>query len=321
MSGAAEQTPSKRGRIRGVARSVLGVVAVTLLGFAIYSERTSLAHSLSDLGPGRIALAFAVSLCALGASMMSWRGAMAAVAGDMPVGLAARVFFVSQLGKYMPGSVWPLLAQVELARDRGVSRARGATAAILAMLVGVVTSALVACTGLVFSTPETLSTYRWALLVLPIGGLVLIPAVLRRVLTIGLRLARNGDAAPAVSGRGVWRSVAWSLCMWMLFGLHAWILSAHHITGSGSGFTLVTGAFALAWLVGFLAVLAPAGLGVREGAFVLALGGTFARPDALALALASRLVLTLADAVSAGLAVFLTRHRIRTPPPEDSAPA
>jgi uncharacterized membrane protein YbhN (UPF0104 family) len=55
------------------------------------------------------------------------------------------------------------------------------------------------------------------------------------------------------------------------------------------------GAFAAAYAVGVVVILAPAGLGAREGVFVLLAEPVVGIPAAAALALLARLVHTVAD--------------------------
>ena len=65
-------------------------------------------------------------------TMLVWRALMAGVGSPLSVGVASRVLFIGQLGKYLPGSVWPVLAQMELASDHKVPRARTAAASVTA---------------------------------------------------------------------------------------------------------------------------------------------------------------------------------------------
>jgi len=76
--------------------------------------------------------------------------------------------------------------------------------------------------------------------------------------------------------------------------------------------TTVVGAFALAWVVGFLVVIAPAGAGPREAALVLALAPVMDAPDALVLALVSRVLMMAGDGLVA--AVSASRWRAAPPP-------
>jgi uncharacterized membrane protein YbhN (UPF0104 family) len=84
--------------------------------------------------------------------------------------------------------------------------------------------------------------------------------------------------------------------------VHLWLLLLPHGEGGGRELLLATGAYALAWTAGLLFVVAPAGAGVRELALVAALAPVLASPAALAVAVLSRVLMTLGDLVWAGVA-------------------
>jgi uncharacterized membrane protein YbhN (UPF0104 family) len=75
------------------------------------------------------------------------------------------------------------------------------------------------------------------------------------------------------------------------------------------GFARAVGAFAAAYTVGFVMLIAPGGVGPRESVFVLLTMPIVGPKAALALAVASRLQLT---ALELGVALpFLRRQRAR----------
>ena len=79
----------------------------------------------------------------------------------------------------------------------------------------------------------------------------------------------EGEAIVMDLSKGAYFSLQGSgAAMWLLLGVHAWILLRQIVPGSSISWPLATGVFALAWLVGFLVVLAPAGAGVREVAIL-----------------------------------------------------
>lgn len=283
---------------------VAGVLAVGLLAFAVYRQREDFAAAVADMRVSTLLLAFAAVILALGANMMSWRATMASVQAPVPLVPAGRVFFLSQLGKYVPGSVWPVLAQMELAKERGISRARSGAAALLAMLIGVVTSSVLGAALVIVAQPDARARYWWVLVVIPAGVAVMYPPVLRRLMTLAARVLKRPAFDVPISGRGILGAALWSVLMWVLFGAHAWLI-ARDLAGTGEvTFPVMTGAFALSWVVGFLVILAPAGVGIREAALVVALGGALTPPGALALALVSRVLMTLGDALMAGLSLL-----------------
>lgn len=284
------------------------VLALALLTWALVEQRDAVRQSLTSLSPLTLVLALVSVLVGLGANMASWRGAMAAVGADLPLRPATRVFFLSQLGKYVPGSVWPVLAQIELTRDNGISRLRGTVGAVVAMVVGVITSGAVAVALLVLPDPAVRERYWWLLVLVPAAAALLHPRVMELLIRLALRVLRRSGPVPTLRAAGLARSVAWSLTMWWAFGLHAWLIARDLAPGAAPGYLTTSGAFALAWVVGFVVFLAPAGLGAREAALALALSGSLTTGQALALAVLSRVVMTVADAVAAGLAVLAARR-------------
>src|SRR5690606_36966716 len=109
-------------------------------------------------------------------------------------------------------------------------------------------------------------------------------------------MTRRNEEPVAIQGRALLECAMWSILNWLALGVHAWIL-LKPLAHDAPSFALAAGAFALAWLVGFLVVVAPAGLGAREAALVVILASVATQPQALAVALLSRFAMTIADAV------------------------
>jgi uncharacterized membrane protein YbhN (UPF0104 family) len=86
--------------------------------------------------------------------------------------------------------------------------------------------------------------------------------------------------------------------MWAAYGVHLLLLVRAQPRHDGPDLLLLClGGYALAWTVGFLVLVAPAGGGAREAALVVALAPVLDRPGALAVALLSRALMTIGDLV------------------------
>jgi uncharacterized membrane protein YbhN (UPF0104 family) len=156
-----------------------------------------------------------------------------------------------------------------------------------------------------------LGRYWWTALALPVVALLASPPVLNRLLGLALRLARRAPLPQPLSAAGTLRSVGWALAAWMCYGGQVWLLARQ--LGVVGGLPLLlhsTGAFAGAWCVGFLLVVAPAGAGAREAALILLLGSSVPRPQSTVVAVVSRLLFTVADLSWSGVA-GLARRRDR----------
>src|SRR4051812_19145501 len=118
------------------------------------------------------------ALVSVAGQMLCWRELLADLGNRLALVPAGRVFFLGQLGKYLPGSVWPVVGQMELAHDLRVPRTRTATTVLLFMLMNVVTAAAVAGLTLPFTLdPDTdVGSWRWAFLLLVLPLVLLSPA-------------------------------------------------------------------------------------------------------------------------------------------------
>lgn len=300
---------------RTLATTAFFAVALGLLVWSVADRRDELAAALPRLHAGTLAVSLLLACGGLVAQMLSWRSLLEATGGAPPLGAAARVYFHGQLGKYVPGSVWAVVAQAELGRAHRISRSRSAVVALGALAVLLVVGGTVAVVGLAAGSPGSLERYWWAVAAVPLGVVVLLPPVFDRLVAFAQRVLRRDGEEVHVQGAGLARSAAWALVMWLLFGAHAAVLIQDLAPGDPARGALVgTGAFALAWVVGFLVVIAPAGTGPREAALVLALAPLLGSADALLVALVSRVLMVVADAAAAGVAALLVRRVPATDP-------
>lgn len=304
------------GRMRGlmnkgpmgrVVRVVFVLAAVGGGGYALASQWSQVRSGLADLGWAAVAGALVAVLLAALTSMQSWRVLLGAFGSRPPLRGAAQVFFVGQLGKYLPGSVWSVVAQMDLGRAYRIPPRRSASAAALTMLVSLVSGLLCTVCALPFLQGGSIGGYGWAFLAVPVILAVLHPRLLNPLLERLLRLARRPALEHRVSGRAIGLSLAWSLLYWALVGLQIWILAVAMGAPALKALAPSVGGFAFAWSVGFLIVIDPAGAGVREVILVAMLSPIMDTGLATAVALVSRVLTIVADLLTAALAGWFGR--------------
>ena len=252
-------------------------------------------------------VAFAFVMTGVTATSVVWLRVVAGYGHRVPWSAGSRVFFVGQLGKYIPGSLWSIGAQARMASEYGVP-ARSTVGASLVFLGVHVATALMLGAGLILAGPAHPPVPAAGLvLVLVLGAVGLAPAVVNRLGTLvagrssPLRL-RGGDLAGIL------------LLMTAAWACYAAALATLLPLRSPGTLAAATGAFAVAYAVGVLIVLAPAGLGAREAAFVLLLAPVTGVAVATSLALLTRALQTAADFLLAALA-WRTGHRVAPPQP------
>ena len=296
------RTPQSRRR--GLVRAGLVVLALVFVVLALRGQTDEIADGLGRLSVGTILLAFLAVVCGLLAAALSWRAMLTGLGSRLPLAVGGRVYLLAQLGKYLPGSLWPMLAQTELGREHDVPRARSAVAAVAVLVVSLVTGTIVGVGFLALSAAGAVHSY-WYVAPVPLLGVVLLtPPALSRLLHLTFRVTRRPAIDTTVSGSALLVSAAWGFLQWVCFGLQIWLLARGLGGGQDRLLLLAVGAFALAWVVGFLVVFVPAGAGAREATLVLLLGPTLGSGNALVLALVSRVLMIVGDFVVVGFAVL-----------------
>ncbi len=314
-----------RGRF---ARAAFVLTALGLCGYTVVDQWTQVRNGFAGIGWATSGLALLAILAAWFAMMQVWRVLLTALGSPLPVRVAARIFFIGQLGKYLPGSVWSVVAQMELGQAHQVPRRRSATSAALTMVVSLLAALLTTAVSLPFFSDGTTGGYSWAFLAVPLVLGCLHPRLLNPLLDRLLKLARQPALEQRISGRAITRAAAWALLSWLVVGLHVWLLTVRLGAPLAHALPLSLGGFAFAWSVGFLVILAPAGAGVREVILVAALSPVLGVGEATAVALVSRLLTVAADLIAAAVATWFGRrhapaptadggNRGRTPAPAD----
>jgi hypothetical protein len=242
-----------------------------------------------------------------GVSFLLWRQILLGLGVDHPLAGSFRVFFVGQLGKYLPGSVWPVVAQMEFGKKRGIARRTILAANALTLALSLVVGLILGAVLLPLTSTSALGSFGWFYLFLPFLLALLHPRTIPGLLD--WLFARMGR--PPLGERLAWsamlRAAGWALLSWVLLGLHLYALT------SGLGVTgprvvaAAIGGYALAASAGILFVPAPAGAGIRDVVLIAALGVSMTGAQALGVGLASRVLLIVVDLVMAALAVLGAR--------------
>ena len=288
--------------VRRAALVLLLLAGVSLAVLSLAGSWDQVRSGTRELSWSGTSAAAVAVLLSLWCSLLSWRSTVRGLGVVVPLSTAARVFFVGQLGKYVPGSVWPVLAQMELGAACGLSRPVIGAASLLTLGIAVP----VALSLGLLAVPALLSAdargYLLLFLVLPLAAVVLTPRVLNPLLDRGLRLLRRPPLPAPLTGGAVLRVAWWAGAAHVLLGVSTWALARDLGAQGGSLLPLAVGAFCLASVAGLLALPVPAGAGVREAVLVVTLSPALPAGQSLVLALVSRAILTAGDLLTAAAA-------------------
>lgn len=220
------------------------------------------------------------------------------------------IYFCTTLGRYVPGKVWQVAGTAALGRESGFSGTRFGTAMAFLMLANLQAGAFLSLVGVFFTV-----TGRELHLSTPfIAGLAIMALVMALMpLCTGLmfRLLRRWLRRDLPEVR-----------LPVKAAMIVFLLTLLHWTGEGfAHFVFIRSFYPLAWThwfevvtvvafattIGFLALFAPAGLGVRDGLLVALFPFIMPRAMAVAAAIGSRLWYTVADVATVALVLLVLK--------------
>jgi uncharacterized membrane protein YbhN (UPF0104 family) len=291
------------GRVRYAAQIGVGVLLFGLVAYAVARDWQEVRDTVGRLSAGELALAELLAVCGLGTSVLVWRQSLAELGSGVRVLAAAKIYLVGQLGKYVPGSFWAFVIQMELAQRVGAPRPRALAASIVAFCINLVTGLGVG----ILVVPSYADGEWWRYFVVcaftVVVAAALSPPILTRLIDFGLRMIRRPQLERPVNWHGILAGAAWSVAGWLLYGLSVWVVAVGAGAPAGESLLLCLGGTALAMNAGVLVFIAPSGIGVREAVLVAALSPVLDSGEALSVALVVRLVFTLADLIAAAAAL------------------
>jgi len=249
------------------------------------------------LDPGWLLLSALLVWAMYALLIAAWRAMLRAWGQRLDPWSAARIWTVSSLGKYLPGKVWAVAGMAVMSQRAGVAPGAAMGSAVILQALAVGTGAAAAgLTGLgaLRRAHPGIETGLVVLAAASAAGIALLfwPPVVRRL----LRIAAPEAAAQTVpAGPAIAFGVVANVTAWIGYGAALWALARGLLPGTGIRLTQAVAVFTASYLAGFLALFAPGGLGVREGVFILMLQGPLGVGPATALALASRVLLTITE--------------------------
>jgi hypothetical protein len=339
---------------RSVLKALLALAILVAIGRQLVRDlripERGLGPALEDLWhhllhPAWLLPSAALYLLGLGFGAVYWFHLLLALGEPARPLASIRAHFVGQMGKYLPGKAWALVVRAGVVRGDGVGLGIALMTSFYEVLTTMAAGALLATVVFTLHAPDLFSlpdlhefrrllprgtpetgpidprVWVWLSLALfvVIGGPIL-PPIFNRIAHRIAAPFRVADAAPLprVRTAHLLEGLVVTSGCWLMMGASVWaILQA--VLAEPPAFTLETWSrytafMALAYVAGFVIIVVPSGLGVREFLLLLFLVPEISQQpgmsaaearDAAALAVVLlRLLWTAAEVVIVGVLYY-----------------
>jgi uncharacterized membrane protein YbhN (UPF0104 family) len=246
-------------------------------------------------------LSFLLQIMALCWLVQIWRWILRHSGSTISYPGLFKIWFFANLGRYLPGKVWQFLGMVYMLEKRGVPKSNSVSTALLAQSLSVISGLLIA---FVFLGTDLYSQFLakkpGLVLIMAVFGLFIVtvvcyPKLLGEIINFGLGIFKREKISLDITSKDVIIYILTYSVSWLLFGLAFLVFIKAMAQASFDMYPGITGAFAFAFNIGFLALFVPGGIGVREGILVLLLSSVFPVPIATLISLVARLWVTVAE--------------------------
>jgi len=301
-------------RRRGVLLNVVAVVLIVgifgFLGWRLWIDREVLQNVDWWAHPGLWAFHIALLVVVFGIMALGWVRILSFFACKVDASVGASTWLISNLGKYIPGKLFMFAGRVELTRRLGVRPAVSLSALALEHVMLLVAAGPFLLWVLLRGFQSD-SDMLWLVLVAALAPAIVFvvrPSLLIISVNFLLRVTNQPSLAAEFRPGDPARLLALYFMGWLAYGASGVFLLEALGLGSAVPFVDGVAVFVAAWMIGFLSLITPGGIGVREGALVLLLGSAIPAPEAIMVALLARLSWTLVEIAGVALGVLIVRR-------------
>ena len=307
--GAAQELAARRPwrRWGGLAA---GALVLGFLAWALVDGWSTVASYDWDIEPGLLVLGCLVLLAFYVASALGYGAIIDRLHHPgPPARVTISIWARSLLGRYVPGNVLMVVGRVLLSHEQGVPRKASLAATVYEQALSLGIAAAGAVAFVAFYEEGGGDARLWLLALVPLGLLALHPRIFGPLSSWLLRTAGREPLPRLLGVRPLSGLLAWYAVTAALLGVGIWLLVRSAAGAEAGGPAFVGLAFLLSFAVSMVAFVFPSGIGVREGAFALALAQNVPGSVAVALSVGTRLVLTVVELVFIGAVVLAGRRR------------
>lgn len=287
-------------KFKKAAITVITTATIIFLIKTLFQNYQQTQLTLSSVSLIKLATSFVFFISYLYMRALSWRSIAQSLSSSVDKKNSFIIWFFSEATRYIPGNIWSFVSRAYLAQKH-LSLKSAIIVSPIEILIIIMATFLLSSYAIINTIQRFPLNYNLFLLTLVAIIALAAPAIFRKKIIVVLQKI----SAQSLKVNHLLAASIFQLISWVLYGLGTVVLISNF---SMDNLPLLFSSSLLAWLVGYLSIITPMGLGVRESAFVFFTGQYIGVTQAVFIAVLHRLILTLAELVN--LAFWVTVKKI-----------
>jgi hypothetical protein len=287
-------------------KSLIFSVALLFMGWLVYTQWSQIRQLELHPDSFTMSLAVAVLVAIFFADAYGWHLILRAMGYEHQASQNVRIWMLSSLTRYLPGGVWGYVSRAAMCSEQGIPLAASGLGLYLETLMLMGTSLAVGFPALLSATGITLNPAT-AVTIWMAMGLLVHPKILSMLRRLPGRPGQLFAAEQLPSGGRMLRLYFYYLAFWVIFGATfvGFVLALYPLPTQA--WITVGSSFSLSFLIGFVVLFAPSGIGVRESALYVLLLPFLPPAACLLITATSRLWLMLGEALAVAITLACLR--------------
>ena len=290
-------------RLSSVLGIVIGIAGVAFVARTLISKWDEVSDAFSQVDAINLVLSLLLGLAALTSIGWIWVTMIVARSHNVRHRNAMAWYFTGQLGKYVPGGIWPIVGRAELAVRNGIPRLDAYASTGLSLVTTYAAAVVTIGIGAAATTGHRLIAVLIAISLVLAFAAFSQPSLRAAIIRVATRVSPS--ASSLTDPKRLARLTVVHIPAWILMSLSTSVTA----TAFGAKISIADMLFitTTSWLAGFVVVGVPGGIGVREAVFTSLAGGIIGTPMAVSLALMSRVVFIAVDLTGALVSSVISR--------------
>lgn len=224
----------------------------------------------------------------------------------VPLLQALRIRTISDFARFLPGKFWFVMFRIHLCKKYNLSSATIAVSALMEEFLNIFSTLLLfVCIFFIFRH-ETLTSYAFYLLLfLPIPFVLMHPRIFQWFIKIAAKIFKKDYVHSTIEYTYLFSLLCVFFLAWVILGFGFYLMSYAVYPIGFELFLPLAGVFAISWAAGFLVIVLPGGLGLREAVLGYLLSFFLPVPIAILLSLLSRIWLISGEVLTAFVFRFI----------------
>lgn len=290
-------------RLSSVLGIVIGIAGVAFVARTLISKWDEVSDAFSQVDAINLVLSLLLGLAAMTSIGWIWVTMIVARSHNVRHRNAMAWYFTGQLGKYVPGGIWPIVGRAELAVRNGIPRLDAYASTGLSLVTTYAAAVVSIGIGAAATTGHRLIAVLIAISLVLAFAAFSQPSLRAAIIRVATRVSPS--ASSLTDPKRLARLTVVHIPAWILMSLSTSVTA----TAFGAKISIADMLFitTTSWLAGFVVVGVPGGIGVREAVFTSLAGGIIGTPMAVSLALMSRVVFIAVDLTGALVSSVISR--------------